>query len=188
VEIIVTGRHMELTPTLKDYAKSKVSKLTKYLDNILAAHIVLSVEKYRHIAEITIYLDGVNITSKGETEDMYASIDQVTEKIERQIKKRKSKYYTPTSRKANITQELANNLTKAEGSTIPELQPTSGKLVKSSRFASKPMSPEEAMLQLKISKDQFLVFTNSATNMVNVVYEKKDGNYGLIEPDISYKP
>ena len=185
MQITVTGRHMELTPALRDYATAKVNKLTKYIDNILEAHIVLSVEKYRHLAEITIHLDGVNINSKDETEDMYASIDQVVEKIERQLLKRKSKYTTQSNRKENTTQTLRRKTTKSKNTESPETKSEIGQLVESQRFASKPMAPEEAMLQLKISSDQFLVFTNAATNTVNVVYKKKDGNIGLVEPDIS---
>jgi len=186
VQITVTGRHMELTPTLKDHVQSKVSKLNKYLENILEAHVVLSVEKYRHIAEITIHMDGVNITGKGETDDMYASIDQVLEKIEHQITKRKSKHRTPSNRKENIEQKLSNNLTALEERNSLETETFAGQLVKSSRFEPKPMSPAEAVMQLKVSYDQFLVFANSTTNVINVVYKKKDGNFGLIEPDITH--
>lgn len=186
MQITVTGRHMELTPTLKDYVQSKVSKLNKYLENILEAHVVLSVEKYRHTAEITIHLDGVNINSKGETDDMYASIDHVLEKIERQITKRKSKHHTPSNRKENIDQRLSNNLTSVEAKNSFGAEKIAGQLVKSPRFEPKPMSPAEAVLQLKVSEDQFLVFANSTTNVINVVYKKKDGNFGLIEPDTTH--
>ncbi len=183
MQITVTGRHMELTPTLKDHVQSKVNKLNKYLENILEAHVVLSVEKYRHIAEITIHLDGVNINSKGETNDMYASIDQVMEKIERQITKRKSKQQTPSNRKENIDQELSNNLSAVEEKKSLEAEKIAGRIVKSLKFEPKPMSPSEAVLQLNVSQDQFLVFANSSTNVINVVYKKKDGDFGLIEPD-----
>ena len=183
MQITVTGRHMELTPTLKDHVQSKISKLNKYFENILEAHVVLAVEKYRHIAEITIHLDGVNINSKGETNDMYASIDQVLEKIERQIMKRKSKHHTPSNRKENIDQKLSDSLNAAEEKKSFEAEKIAGQIVKSLKFEPKPMSSSEAVLQLKVSQNEFLVFANSATNVINVVYKKKDGNFGLIEPD-----
>jgi len=185
MHITVTGRHMELTPALKDYATGKVNKLTKYIDNILEAHIVLSVEKYRHSCEITIHLDGVSINSKGETEDMYASIDQVVDKIERQLLKRKSKYMTQSNRKESTVETLKKKTTKNKNAESSESESGAGLLVESQKFAAKPMAPEEAMLQLKISSDQFLVFANAATNKVNVIYKKDDGNIGIIEPDIS---
>jgi len=178
MQVIITGRHMEVTNALREYVTTKIEKLGKYL-NILEAHVILSVEKYRHTAEVTIQAKRTKIHGQEETGDMYQAIDTVIDKIEKQIKKRKEKI---TSRRPKSVGEAGS---PALGSVEPEvsgglLPPP--RVIRAEKFAVKPMSLDEASLQMELSQDGFLVFLNQETDQINVLYKRDDGNYGLIEP------
>lgn len=174
MDITVTFRHMEPTESLRNYAEEKISKLNKYLDFPLEAHIVLTVEKFRHIADVTLSLNGTRIKGVEETEDMYSAIDLVMDKIETQVKRHLSK----------IRRHRPENLKEGEvgiqeeATIAPQEQPT----IEVEKLDAKPMDPEEAAMQLGISQQDFLVFRNSRSREVNVIYRRRDGNLGLIEP------
>jgi putative sigma-54 modulation protein len=175
--ITVTFRRMETTESLRAYAEEKLSKLKKYLDSPLEAHVVLEVEKFRHIADVTLNVDGTRIKAVEETEDMYSAIDQVMDKIEIQVKKLRAKY--KNRRTDNIKGEgaLASEAS-AETLETPVDEPT----IRVEKLAAKPMDPEEAAMQLSASRQDFLVFRNARTRETNVIYKRKDGDIGLIEP------
>jgi putative sigma-54 modulation protein len=169
MNIIITGRHLELTDNLKSYAEEKIAKFGKYLNNVAEATVTLSVEKYRHKAEVLLKANGMMLQAESITGEMYSSIDDVVEKLERQIKKRKKKAGT---RRKNDEKIIA----------VSEPEEYSPAIIKKKSLDIKPMSPEEAVMQMQLLDKNFFVFTNASSGTVNVLYRMKDGNYGLIEP------
>jgi len=172
MQIIVRGKNVEVTPALREYVEEKIGKLTRYLDNIREAVVALSVEKDRHVVEVTVFVNGNGLILRGEerSNDMYASLDLVVEKLERQVEK----YKTRISRKI---------LGKDKGIGTEREDMEVGKVVKTKRFAIKPMDVQEAVMQMNLLAHDFFVFFNAESEEVNVVYKRKDGNYGLIEPE-----
>ena len=172
MNIIVTGRHLEVTPALKKYAEEKIRKFIRYLSNISEAIVTLSVEKYRHKVEVLLKVNGVLIQAEGITGEIYSSIDEVVEKLERQVKKYKEKLvsHRKGEGKAGDTQLWS---TAAE---------ETGRIIKNKKFELKPMSPDEAAMQMELLDKNFFVFTNDSSGNINVIYRRNDGNFGLIEP------
>ncbi len=174
MRITVSGKNMDVTDALRSTVNKKMGKLDKYFNKDLELKATVSVEKNRHIFEVTIPFNGTILRSEEVTDDMYTSIDKAVDVLERQIRKHKTKlekrYYSGGSIKfENITQ-------------LPE-EDKDSKIVKTKKFAIKPMDEEEAVLQMELIGHSFFVFRNAETNEVNVVYRRKDGNYGLIEPE-----
>lgn len=173
----VTFKNLDPSDHLKSYAGEKLDRLDKFLDNPAEASVVLAVEKFRHIAEITILGDRLNLIGKEETNDMYSAIDMALDKLEKQIKKNKQKIRerrvgSKTSVKEILAEAVASPTEDAVGQ------------VKIKHIEYKPMDIDEAVLQLNLVKDNFLVFTNARTNQVNVLYRRKNGDYGLIQPSV----
>lgn len=173
MRFIVSGKNMEVTDALKDTVERKIGKLGKYFHKDTEVHVTLSVEKNRHIIEITIPFDGAILRCEECTDDMYTSIDKAVDKLVRQIRKHK----TRLEKRYRSGKLVFENIEAYEGKE--EEQP---KIVKTKRFAMKPMPVEEAILQMELLGHSFFVFSNADTEEVNVVYKRKDGNYGLIEP------
>lgn len=170
MNIIVNGRHLEVTPALKSYAEEKLKKFDRYLSQITEAIVTLSVEKYRHKAEVLMKANGVLIQAEGVTGEIYSSIDEVVEKLEKQVKKYKEKL-------------VSHRKGEGKASIAPPLpEPEHGKIIKKKRFDMKPMSPDEAVMQMELLDKDFFVFSNHATGEINVIYRRNDGNFGLIEP------
>jgi putative sigma-54 modulation protein len=169
---------MEPSDALRDYAHDKLSRIEKYLDSVLEANVVLSVEKFRHTADITILSDGHKINGQEQTEDMYSAIDMVVDKIERQIKRHRQK---TRNRKGNKKRETIkeSGFEPAPAETLEEDQPP--RIFTTTQVFAKPMDVDEAIMQLDLTGEDFLVFTNSITKKVNVIHKRKDGNYELIE-------
>ena len=174
MNITVNGRHMEITDALKSYATDKVAKLEKYLPSGAEAVVTLGVEKFRHKAEVLIKVNGILIQAHEETEAMYTSIDNVIDKIGRQVKKYKEKLKGHKGR-GEEKAAAASAPREAESERIPEI-------IKTKRFDMKPMTPEEAVMQMELLDKDFFVFSNASTGNVNVIYKRRDGNVGLIEP------
>ena len=168
MDIQVTFRHTEPMESLRSYAEEKISKVKKYLDTPAEAHIVLTVEKFRHQADVTLSVDGTVIKAVEETEDMYSAIDQVLDKIEKQLKKHLSKL-----RGRRPEGEVEESITEGE---LEE------PIIEVERLVAKPMDPEEAAMQINLTNQDFIVFRNAKSQEINVLYKKKDGNLGLIEP------
>ncbi len=173
MNIIVTGRNLEITPALRDYAEKKMAKFERYLSNITEAIVTLSIQKYQHKAEVLIKANGYMIQAEGVTGEIYSSIDEVVEKLEKQIKKYKEKINS--HRKG----ENKSPLTASSPGSVSEKEP---RIIKVKRFDIKPMSPEEAAMQMELLDKDFFVFENERTGQFNVIYKRNDGNYGLIEP------
>ena len=179
MQLSVTFRHMEPSDALKDYARDKISRIEKYLDAVLEANVVLSVEKFRHIADVTIASDGLKINGQEQTEDMYSAIDMVVDKLERQVKRHREKIRNRKSGKRGKSREEHNQEIPEESTEEPTDRP---EVVITQQIFAKPMDLDEAIMQLDIMSDTFLVFTNSETEHINVLYRRDDGHYGLIEP------
>ena len=169
----IVGRNVEVTSALKESVERKLGRLEKYFDSNSEAKVTLSVEKNRQIIEVTIPTNGVIIRGEETTPDMYSSIDLVVDKIERQIIKHKDKI----EKRGDFKQSL-------RFAEIPtEDNEDNNKIVKVKRFSLKPMDEEEAQLQMDLLGHNFFVFRNRDTDEVNVLYKRKDGDYGLIEPE-----
>jgi len=171
----VTFKKLDPSDHLKAYVSEKLDRFDKYLYNPAEANVVLSVEKFRHIAEISINGDRLTIIGKEETEDMYSAIDMVLDKLEVQIKKSKEKIRE--RRGGSKAKELG---TMTEASALEPEDSTGELMVESIEY--KPMDVEEALMQLKLVNDDFLVFTNARSDQVNVLYRRKGGNFCLIQP------
>ena len=171
MKIIVSGKNIAVTEGLRDAVESKLSKLEKYFVPDVEVHATLSVQKSRHIIEVTIPFNGVILRGEESNEDMYVGLDLVTEKLIRQIRKQKTKLERRIHSGDSLRYQVLNDYVKDE-------EEKEGKIVKTKRFAMKPMTVEEAMLG-----HNFFVYKNGDTNEVNVLYKRKDGNYGLIEPE-----
>jgi len=178
MQVAVTFRHMETDEGVKAYVKEKVKKLQKYIENPREVHVVLAVEKFRHIAEITIVGNGGTFNSQGRDNDLYAAIDQMVEKMERQIRERREK----VRRKRPNPSFLKAPLQRGGETSGGEEEGESPSFIQKKHTIAKPMSLEEAVSQLTLSKKDFLVFINSESGQMNVVYRSKDGSYEWVEP------
>ncbi len=178
MKLFFTGRHFEVTKAIKDFTKEKLGNHLRFMDDILEVHVVLSIEKYRHIAEITASGNRTTFVGKEETQDMYSSISGALEKIQKQAKRRKKKF-TTRKRKGSALASLSGSAEASE--EIPEEDVP--RIVRESRQSAKPMTVEEAVLQIESSRKNLIVFTNSRSKKINVVYRRNNGDFGLIEAE-----
>jgi len=176
MQTTVTFKHIDPSEHLKAYVSDKLDRFDKYLDNPAEANVVLTVEKFRHIAEINIAGDKLTIIASEETNDMYAAIDMALDKLEKQIKKSKQKIRERRSASKN------RNRSKLEETDILPDEDAE-RQIKIRNIEYKPMDIEEAVLQMDLIEDNFLVFTNARSDRINVLYRRKDGHYGLIQPN-----
>jgi putative sigma-54 modulation protein len=175
----IRGKNIELTDALKDYTTKRLSKLEKYIDDVKEAQVALSIEGEGHKVEVTIPLNGVILRGEEASDDMYASIDLVEEKLEKQIDKYKTRLYRSNrgaGLKKALAEEIKNELENNEKAT------ERFNIVRTKKFALKPMDEEEAIMQMNLLGHSFFFFFNADTDEVNLVYKRKDSNYGLIEP------
>jgi len=177
MEITVTFRHIDASDSLKVYAEEKVSKMDKYFDFPVEAHIVLAVEKFRRMADVTLNVNGTMIKGVVETEDMYSAIDQVMDKIEKQVKRYREKM---RDRRAE-TRKNETALGRGEAEEIADLGQEEPR-IEIEKIVPKPMDPEEAAMQFNLAQQDFLVFRNSRSREINVIYKRKDGNLCVIIP------
>jgi putative sigma-54 modulation protein len=181
MQIAVTFRHMDVSDALRKYLEEKIARVKKYIDEPIDAQAVLSVEKkIRHCAEVTLVAKGITIKGSDETNDMYAAIDGMVDKLERQLKryKEKIKKHKPSSDKVR---QVEKTVYAAESIDEGAEEPI---VIQSQSFSVKPLSVEEAVMQMDLLSKAFLVFSDASTNEISVVYRRKDGNYGLIVPEV----
>ena len=178
MKVTVITKNIELTPALKEMVEKKISKLEKYFGPNVEARATLSVQKNRQRVEVTIPFNGVILRGEEVTDDMYKSIDLVEEKLVRQIRKQRTKL----SRKNNSGSLRYPEFNSLEFKNEDTDEDTS-RIVKTKSFNVKPMSADEAVLQMELLGHSFFVYQDADTNNVSVVYKRKDGNYGLIEPE-----
>jgi len=171
----VTFKNLDPSENLKTYVSEKLDRLDRYLDNPAEANVVLTVEKFRHIVEINLSGDRLTINGKDETNDMYSAIDMALDKLEKQIKKTKEKIKERRSGGNYKTKDISDEDTAVyEDDRIGQIR------IKNIEY--KPMDIEEAVMQMDLVNHNFLVFTNARTDQINVIYRRKDGHYGLIQP------
>ena len=176
----VTFMNLDPSETLKAYACEKLDRFDKYVDNPAKANVVLTVEKFRHIADINISADGFVVNGHEETGDMYSAIDMALDKLEKQIIKNKKKF---KKHRSTAARSKMSRYEEANVATSGDLdQEATHPVVRIKNIDYKPMDVDEAVLQMGLIRNSFLVFTNAQTEKVNVLYRLKDGNYGLIQP------
>jgi len=185
MNVTVTGRHMEMTDALKTYVEGGLRKLRTHFDRMIDADVILTVEKHRHIAEINLHANGIRIHGEESSSDMYASLDAVLAKLDRQIRKYKDRInrHQPRSAKEarNYQHQIIEMMPEQETPEV-EQEEVLHRVVRHEKLAMKPMTVDEAAMQLDLVNENFLVFSNAETQQVNVIYSREDGTYGLIEP------
>ncbi len=174
MKYIIVGKNIDVTPGLRTAVEDKIGKLEKYFTPETEVHVTLSVEKDRQKIEVTIPVKGNIIRSEQVSNDMYVSIDLVEEIIERQLKKYKNKLVDKQQSSSYFKQEYIDKEFTDEDDV---------KIIRTKRFDIKPMYPEDACVQMELLGHNFFVFCNAETEQVNVVYKRKAGTYGLIEPE-----
>ena len=181
MQVILQGRGVQITDRLREYVESKVDKLDRYLPSAGEARMELAIEQTksaedRHVAQLTIRSKGVLLRSEERSSDMFTSVDMVIDKMRRQIDRYKSK------RRGRFRGGQAEQLAELEmedAEDVPE-----GRIVRTKRFSVTPMDPEEAVEQMELLGHSFFVFYNVQEDQINVVYQRRDGDYGLLQPDI----
>lgn len=185
----ITFRHLDPIDSLKNYAQEKVERVNKYLDRATEAHVVLSLERHLHHADITIHSGTYVLRGREKSEDMYASIDLAMDKIERQLKRYKEKLKSHHGKervhhRADLVGKARHTVFESVDHDAAEAQ---AKVVKTNEILARPMAVEQAIMQMDLLNNDFYVFTNSTTMEMNVVYKRKDGTVGLIEASAAAK-
>lgn len=182
VPVRITGRHVQATEAIKRYAESKIDNLHLDYPRIIEAHVILDVEKYRQIVEIILHCSNhITIEASAETTDLYASIDQAADKIAQQMRKYKTRILRTHRPRRQGVQHFEEQVLsvpqdfehKAESEPI---------IIQTERYPVKPMFIDEAVLQMEMSKQQFVVFLNAKTEKISILHRRRDGSYGLMEP------
>lgn len=185
MQMNITFRHVDPIDSLKNYSQEKVDRVERYLDRASEAHVVLSVEKHTHQADITIHAGPYMLRGKERSQDMYASIDLAMDKIERQLKRYKERLKEKHGRdRVHHRHDLVEQMRwrhQVFEAAHDDASDQSPRIIKKNEFLARPMSVEEAIMQMDLINNDFYVFTNSTTMEMNVVYRRKDHTFGLIE-------
>lgn len=178
----IRGENIEVTQAIRDYVEKKVDKLTRYFDSepLSEVHVNLSVYNEEQQIEVTIPMTDLLLRAEVQHTDLYAAIDSAVDKLERQIRKYKTKVNRKFRKEGSIKQIFADIAQEERANDLEDEEEF--EIVRTKRFNLKPMDSEEAILQMDMLGHAFFVFTNAETNGTNVVYRRKDGKYGLIEP------
>lgn len=174
MNLVISGKNIDITEGLRSAVEEKIGKLERYFTESTEVHVTLSTEKNRQKIEVTVPMKGTIIRAEETSTDMYVSIDLVEEVIERQLRRYKNKLID----KAQNATQLNKAFIDEDAYEEEEIQ-----IIRSKKFAMKPMDPEEACVQMELLGHSFFVFRNSETEEVNVVYKRKGNTYGLIEPE-----
>lgn len=185
MQVSVTFRHMEPTEALKEFAAEKVARIRKLIHTPTDAEVVLSVERYMHQADITIKAHGVIMRGKEKSEDMYASIDRAMAKIERQVKRYKSKLSAHKAREGKDAKIKLNILEAQREPEAPEPEVTNNglppEIIETKEVVAPTLSVDEALMQMDLIHADFFVFINAQSHAINVLYRRNEGTFGLIE-------
>lgn len=174
MKYVITGRGTNVTDGLRSAIEEKLGKLEHYFAPDTEVHVTLKVEKDRQKVEVTVPVKGHIIRAEQVSDDMYVSIDLIEDIIERQLRKYKTKIVDSKQNVGSFTSEFMQE---------DDYEDENVKVIRTKRFAVKPMDPEEACVQMELLNHSFYVFRNAETDEVNVVYKRKGGDYGLIEPE-----
>jgi putative sigma-54 modulation protein len=184
----ITFRQMEATDSLKDFVRERVERVHKYLDRAGEAHVVLSLERHLHHADITIHSGKFLLRGEEKTEDMYVSIEKAMDKIEKQFLRYKDRLKHHHGKKYEHHQEKVLNNMKVRHNVIEHVAPEDApeaeqalRVVATHELEAKTLTVDEAVMQMDLMNNDFLVFTDSATNKVTVLYRRNEGKFGLIE-------
>lgn len=181
MKIEFTGRNFTVSPAIKKHVTTQFKKLDSMLNGADRAHVILSVGKHhRHIAEIVINWQDRSLTSKSDTTDMYVSATQAIDRLQRQAQKVKGKIIARKQKAPALNKP--NGKASPEPLLVVEPEAEGPRIIRSRRYSVKPMTPEEAMMRVEEAAEQFLVFRDAENGRVGVIYKRKDGNFGLIEP------
>ncbi|SDH20171.1 SSU ribosomal protein S30P /sigma 54 modulation protein [Alteribacillus persepolensis] len=194
MEYNIRGENLEVTPALKNYVEKKVGKLERYFDTTPSAdvHVKMQVHNSEHIIEVTVPMSQLLLRAEETHTDMYAAIDLVVEKLERQIRKHKTKVNRKLRQNGSVKYMFKDNIEdlneeivngELKNGEFPGDDIDDYEIVRTKRFNLKPMDTEEAILQMDMLGHNFFVFSNAVNGDTNVVYRRKDGRYGLIEPE-----
>jgi putative sigma-54 modulation protein len=192
MHIDITGRHMDITPALKDFTHDKLSKLERLLDGPIDIKVVLAIEKHRHTAEIQVKSRAATFSGTQVTGDLYASIGDVVDKLERQVLKHKEKRQDHKHRKSQRDPEVAaaiETIVVEQMGTEPVAadnnpsEPNSPRIFRSVNYRVKPLTAEDAVLELEGTGENIIVFRDTVSNRPCVLYRQQEGEYGLIEPE-----
>lgn len=176
MNVIISGKNMEVSDYLREVVDKRAHKLEHYFKPGTEMHVTLSIEKSRHIAEVTVLFDGIVLRGEEATGDMYSSIDVVLKKLERQMRKHRTKLEKRLHEGA-FNADTVYDYYEDESAEDDEPQ-----IVRNKKFVARPMDTEDAVMQMELLGHSFFVFRNMHNNEVNVLYKRADGNYGLIEP------
>ena len=174
MKYVITGRGTNVTDGLRSAIEEKLGKLEHYFAPDTEVHVTLKVERDRQKVEVTVPVKGHIIRAEQVSDDMYVSIDLIEDIIERQLRKYKTKIVDSKQNVGSFTSEFMQE---------DDYEDEDVKVIRTKRFAVKPMDPEEACVQMELLNHSFYVFRNAETDEVNVVYKRKGGDYGLIEPE-----
>ncbi|MDZ4860508.1 MAG: ribosome-associated translation inhibitor RaiA [Candidatus Hydrogenedentes bacterium] len=180
MRVSIAARHLDMTDAMRTHVESQLDKVRHHFDRVIDVDVVLSVEKHRHTADITLHANGVRIHGKDTSSDMYVSVDTVVDKIDRQILRFKGRNHRYQPRKGKLGE--VSELEQADVAAADVAEPAARRIVREP-ISVKPMSVDEAAMQLELRNDAFLVFRNADTQEVNVIYGKHDGTVALVEPE-----
>jgi len=180
MQLIITGKNMEVSEPLKEYVEKKIGKLTRYLPTIDEVHVELSVEKtksnlQRQVVQVTMRSNGTILRAEERSADMLAAVDSVRDKLQRQMERFKER---PVRMRKRARAEVVESPVETEEEPSP-------RIVRTKRFSVTPMTDEEAIEQMELLGHDFFIFYNPTTASMNVVYRRKDGNYGMLQPELT---
>ena len=190
-DIQITGRNVEITPSMKDYAMEKISKIERFINRIIDVTVIMDIQKLDHRIEIILKFGGMKITSSAATTDMYASIDKAVDKLEAQLRRYKSKIQDHHAKGLKVIDMNVNVLQRPLDDydmDEDETSETDGNrfrphhIIKQETLPLKTLNYDEAVMKMELSQDPFLVFLNEEDRHIKIIYRRKDENYGIIEP------
>jgi putative sigma-54 modulation protein len=183
MQVQITGHHVEITPGLRSFVTAKLSKIEDYYPKVRKVTVVLTVEKYRHTAEIHFHAEGVEMSAKKTTKDMYASVEEALAAIAQQAAKRKDRIRSQNARRKGslVVKRGASKRSSEDDDGMDEPAVVRPKVVRSRAKALKPMRIEDAIAVLEAGKQPFLMFKDAASGETQLLFRRDDGNYGLME-------
>lgn len=184
MRILVTGKNIEITPALRAHAEKKASKLERmFVRKPVEVQVTLRIERGLHISDVTMVVDGVFLRGEDRSSDMYASIESAYDKVIKQIIKHKTKLDNRLRDVGNAVTDVKEDLAPDGQTFRADVDGMEPRVVRTKKFPIKPMGTEEAIMQMELLDHDFFVYRDLATNQVNVLYKRRDGDYGLLEPE-----